>query len=269
MLALDGLRYRYSSAAEHVAAEAVAGVDLEVGGGELCALVGANGSGKTTLLRLAALTLAPTAGRVVLFGQVWRSPRQVAARVAWSGQNPALDPTMTGVEHLRLQAALMGLARRTSAARIAELVAGLRLEDAVDRFVATYSGGMRRRLHLALGLLHEPELLLLDEPTAGLDPEGQALVWRFLTARAELGKALVIVTHDLARVLEHATTVVFLDAGKVAGVGPPESLAAAHGGELHGAYTALTGRDGRALHGGGRGAGRGGSQGAGRGAGRA
>jgi len=242
MLGLRELRYRYPGGSR-----ALDGVELEVRGGQLCALVGANGSGKSTLLRLAALTLRPASGEVQLFGRTWSSARAVASRVAWIGQRAALDPTMTGTEHLRLQAALMGLDRRTSAARIAALADGLRLADAADRFVSTYSGGMRRRLHLALGLVHDPELLLLDEPTAGLDPDGQAAVWRFLAERAAGGCGLLVVTHDLPRAQAHADHVVFLEAGRVAGAGAPSRLAAEHGGELLAAYPALTGRDARDL----------------------
>lgn len=242
MLEFHAVEYRYPNGVV-----AVDGVEFRVSAGELHALVGANGSGKTTLLRLAAAMLEPTAGRVLLFGQAWSSPQRLASRIAWIDQDPGLDPTMTGAEHLDIQAALMGLARSRRAKRIAELVGGLRLDGAVDHFVAEYSGGMRQRLHLALGLLHDPELLLLDEPTAGLDPEGQAAVWRFLVECAKRGRALLVVTHDLGRVAEHATTVIFVDHGKIVGAGTPAELAADHATDLLGAYTALSGRDGRLL----------------------
>jgi ABC-2 type transport system ATP-binding protein len=243
MLSIREVCYRYPGGVT-----ALAGVDLELGAGELCALVGANGSGKTTLLQLARAALVPDSGRVLLFGGAPDSPRRLASRVAWIGQDTALDPTMTGTEHLHLQAALMGLRRGPAEARIAELVEGLRLEHAIARLVSSYSGGMRRRLHVVLGLLHDPELLLLDEPTAGLDPEGQAAIWLFLVARARAGRALLVVSHDLARVREHATKVVFLDEGKLAGSGTPAELCTAHG-DLLVAYTALTGRDARELGG--------------------
>ena len=244
MLSIREVCYRYPGGVT-----ALAGVDLELGAGELCALVGANGSGKTTLLQLARAALTPDHGRVLLFGRAVGSPRHLASRVAWIGQDPALDPTMTGTEHLELQAALMGLRRELAKARIAELVESLRLEQASARLVSSYSGGMRRRLHLALGLLHDPELLLLDEPTAGLDPDGQAALWRFLAGRAQAGRALLVVSHELAAVREHATKVVILDEGKLAGVGAPAELCTAHGGSLLAAYTALTGRDARELDG--------------------
>ncbi|MEM9456343.1 MAG: ABC transporter ATP-binding protein [Myxococcota bacterium] len=242
MLTIEALEYRFPGGVQ-----ALAGIDLELLGGELCALVGANGSGKSTLLRLAALTLVPQAGRVRVFGRRWRARWKVAARMAWIPQDAGLDPTMTGAEHVQIQAALMGLSRRMVAARMSELVEPLRLGDALGRRVSSYSGGMRQRLHLLLGLIHEPELLLLDEPTAGLDPEGQAEVWAMLASLAQRGRGLLVASHDLVEIRGRATRMMVLEAGAVVGAGPPAELAEAQDGGLLGAFVRLTGREIRAL----------------------
>jgi ABC-2 type transport system ATP-binding protein len=235
---------------------ALAGVDLELRRGEITALVGANGSGKTTLLRILAGILEPTAGEVEVLGigrpaQSHRGTRHalrraLRQRLSYVSQDPALDPEMTGGEILALAAALYGTPRRRRRQQVAELAAGFGVESHLSRPVSAWSGGLRRRLHLAAGMIHDPELLLLDEPTAGLDPEGRRLLWADLEARAQRGRTVAVVTHDLAAAERHAGTVAILDRGALVAVGSPAELLAVDGGraaDLAEAFRRRTGRD--------------------------
>jgi ABC-2 type transport system ATP-binding protein len=230
----------------------LAGVDLALRRGAVTALVGANGSGKTTLLRILAGILEPSAGEVEVLGvaRPARSGRRgrvaLRRRAGYVSQDPALDPEMTGGEILALAAALYGVRRRRRRQRVAELAAAFGVASHLPRRVRTWSGGLRRRLHLAAGMVHDPELLLLDEPTAGLDPEGRGLLWADLAARAAGGAAVAVVTHDLAAAERHAATVVILDRGAVVAAGSPRQLCAGDGGaatDLAEAYRRRTGRD--------------------------
>jgi len=231
---------------------ALSGVDLELARGGITALIGANGSGKTTLLRILAGILEPSAGEVEVLGVPRparcgrRERRDLRRRASYVSQHPALDPEMTGAEILRLAAALYGVPRRRRRRQMAELAVGFGVDSHLSRRVSTWSGGLRRRLHLAAGMIHDPDLLLLDEPSAGLDPEGRRLLWADLAARAARGKAVAIVTHDLAAAERHAETVAILDRGAVVAAGSPEELLAVPGGraaDLTEAYRRRTGRD--------------------------
>jgi ABC-2 type transport system ATP-binding protein len=162
---------------------------------------------------------------------------------------------MTGGEILTLVAALHGVGRRERRRRVAELADGFGVASHLARRVSTWSGGLRRRLHLAAGMVHDPELLLLDEPTAGLDPEGCRLLWEDLVARAARGRAVAVVTHDLAAAERHAARVAIVDRGALVAWGSPRELCfqageaaggAKQGGEaadLAEAFRRLTGRD--------------------------
>jgi ABC-2 type transport system ATP-binding protein len=233
---------------------ALSQVDLELSCGAVIALVGANGAGKTTLLRILAGLLAPDAGEVEVLGVERpaaagaRAAQALRRRLAYVPQDPALDPEMTGRETLELLAALYGVPRTARRARVAAQAEGFGIASHLPRRVAAWSGGLRRRLHLAAGMLHDAELLLLDEPTAGLDDAGSAALWAELTRRAAAGAAVAVVTHDLAAVERHAQRVVILEAGWVAAGGSPRELMAAFGvSSLAEAYRRATGRDPAAL----------------------
>jgi ABC-2 type transport system ATP-binding protein len=151
--------------------KAVQGIDLAVAPGEVYGFLGPNGAGKTTTVRMLVTLLRPTGGRATIAGfDVATQPAEVRRRIGVALQEAALDLLMTGRELMELQATLHGIPRRTVAPRAAELIERVGLSQAAERRVATYSGGMRRRLDLAMALIHEPEVLFLDEPTTGLDP---------------------------------------------------------------------------------------------------
>ena len=204
-----GLGVRFGSA------DALAEVDLDIHPG-LTVLVGPNGAGKTTLLRVLAGLLVPDAGTVEI-------PRDRRRR-GYIPQDLALDPEMTGRETLWLLAALHGVPRRERAERIAGLAAAFGIAEHLPRPVAVWSGGLKRRLHLAAGMIHDPELLLLDEPTAGLDVERAGFRGAELKRRAAAGRAVAVVTHDLAAAERHADRAVVLHRGRIAASGPPRGL---------------------------------------------
>src|SRR6266851_5395128 len=208
---------------------ALDGIDLDVERAAITALTGPNGSGKTTLLRILAGRLAPDSGTVTVLGvdpgvdSPW-----LRSHLGFVSQDIALDPEMTGAQLLKLFAILYGVPRRQLAARIERLTQSLELARHLEKRVSAYSGGLRRRLHLALGLLHEPQLLLLDEPTAGLDPAGRAFLWSLLKSLAEGSASIVVITHDLGEVERHCQRVAVLGEGKLLGYGSPVDLVRAH-----------------------------------------
>ncbi len=239
------------------------GVDFTARGGTVTVLIGANGSGKSTLSRILAGILQPRSGVVRFLGEPMgnRVDRaNLSARLGYVSQDAALDPEMTGREILTLFAALHGLRRDRRSQRLVEVVTGLGLESWLDRRVDTLSGGQRRRLHLAAGMIHDPELLCLDEPGVGLDPDGVSLLWNELENRARAGRAVVIVTHDLAAAERYAGIVAILDRGRLVACGPPKELLSEQAPSLREVYQLHTGREPETLGPGGRGRKRGGQE---------
>lgn len=205
---------------------ALDGIDLDVPAGTLIGVIGGNGSGKTTLLRVLAGILRPDAGEVRVMGA---DPRGVRSGVGYAGQDAALDPEMTGWETLRLFHALRGLPASGRAECLGTLVDGYGLAPFADRRVGTWSGGERQRLHLALEAMHSPALLLLDEPTSSLDPDGRRDLWRRAAAARDEGGTLLIATHDLAEVAAHCDRALLLHRGRLIADDAPAALVAAHG----------------------------------------
>jgi ABC-type multidrug transport system ATPase subunit len=195
---------------------ALLAVDLDILPGKLVALVGPNGSGKTTLLRLLAGDLEPDAGEARVLGvdPVRRNP-DLRARVGYLTQSLALDPEMTARESLRLFASLTGLPRKRREARLLEVAGLFGLDEHLRKRVARLSGGLKRRLHLAISFLSDPEVLLLDEPTAGLDADGQKHLWKLLEMRRSSGGCVLVATHDLDAAERHADDVVRLERGRI------------------------------------------------------
>ena len=226
MIELQGLCKRYGSVV------ALAGVSLSVPQGCLYGLLGPNGAGKTTTLRILATLLAPDSGQVRLAGvDALADPRQVRARLGYVAQEVAIDKILTGRELLRLQGDLYHLSRADRETRLEQLVELLGMADWIDRRCGTYSGGMRRRLDLATGLLHRPEVLVLDEPTVGLDLESRAAIWQVLRRLRQEGITVLLSSHYLEEVDALADRLAILDGGRVIAEGTPSDLKAALGGD--------------------------------------
>ena len=212
-------------------ATAVAGVDLEVAPGEIYGFLGPNGAGKSTLVRMLVTLLMPTEGSAQVAGHdVVADPDAVRLRIGVALQEASLDAKQSGNELLRLQARLYGLDRRETARRLAEIGTLIDLGDALDRRVGTYSGGMKRRLDLAAALVHNPQVLFLDEPTTGLDPVSRATVWAEVRRlNEELGMTIFLTTQYLEEADELAHRVGIIDSGRLVAEGTPEELKRAVG----------------------------------------
>ena len=205
---------------------AVDGVDLQVPAGEIYGFLGPNGAGKSTTVRMLCTLLAPTGGRALVAGHdVAAEPGRVRLRIGVALQDAALDPKQTGTELLRLQGRLYGLSRRALARRLAELGELIELGDALDRPIGTYSGGMKRRLDLAAALVHNPEVVFLDEPTTGLDPASRARVWSEIRRlNQQLGMTIFLTTQYLEEADELAHRVGIIDLGRIVAEGTPADL---------------------------------------------
>ena len=215
----------------------VAGVDLTVAAGEALVLLGPNGAGKTTLLRMLALLVRPTAGELALFGTDGReAPPALRRRIGYAAHESLCYPDLTAAENLAFYARLFEV--DGAAARVEALLAWAGLEGTGRRPVRTFSRGMAQRLALARALLHEPDLLLLDEPWSALDPAAADGLTERLVALRDGGRTIVLTTHDVARAAPLATRVAVLARGRIgwAGDGPIRDLAA-----VSAAYAAATG----------------------------
>ena len=205
---------------------AVDGLDLDIRRGEIYGFLGPNGAGKSTTVRVLCTLLAPTEGRAVVAGHdVAAEPGAVRLRIGVALQDVALDPKQTGEELLRLQGRLYGLNRVEIDQRLAALRELVDIGDALGRPISTYSGGMRRRLDLAAALVHNPEVLFLDEPTTGLDPASRARVWEEVRRLNEqLGMTIFLTTQYLEEADELADRVGILSAGRLVAEGTPADL---------------------------------------------
>jgi ABC-2 type transport system ATP-binding protein len=205
---------------------ALDGLTLSVSAGGVFALLGPNGAGKSTTVKILTTLSRPDEGRATVAGiDVLRRPNDVRHAIGVVGQKPGFDLEATGRENLRLQGRLYGLGGRTLERRIDELLERLRLADAADRLARKYSGGMQRRLDIAMGLIHIPRVLFLDEPTTGLDPEVRAEMWRELDALAsEHELTILLTTHYLEEADTLAQRLAILDRGRIVAEGSPEEL---------------------------------------------
>jgi ABC-2 type transport system ATP-binding protein len=211
---------------------AVKGLDLFVPAGTIFGMLGPNGAGKTTTVRMLTTLLRPDSGRATVLGfDVVRQAQAVRRVLGLSGQFAALDYNLTGRENLRMIGRLYGLDRRTAAARTDEMLARFDLEDAADRVVKTYSGGMRRRLDLGCSLIGRPAVLLLDEPTTGLDPAGRIGTWDMIVELVAEGTTVLLTTQYLEEADRLAQEIVVVDRGAVIAHGSPDELKDRVGGE--------------------------------------
>ena len=205
---------------------AVDGVDLRIPPGEIYGFLGPNGAGKSTTVRMLCTLLSPTGGRALVAGHdIAAAPGRVRLSIGVALQDAALDPKQTGSELLRLQGRLYGLGNRALVRRLAELAELTELGDALDRPIGTYSGGMKRRLDLAAALVHNPQILFLDEPTTGLDPASRARVWAEIRRlNQQLGMTIFLTTQYLEEADELAHRVGIIDQGRIVAEGTPGEL---------------------------------------------
>jgi ABC-2 type transport system ATP-binding protein len=213
---------------------AVDGVDLDIPEGEIYGFLGPNGAGKSTTVRMLCTLLAPSDGRATVAGyDVATDPGAVRLRIGVALQDAALDPKQTGTELLRLQGRLYGLSRREIEQRLRELTDMVDIGDALNRSISTYSGGMRRRLDLAAALVHNPDVLFLDEPTTGLDPASRMRVWEEVRRlNEELGMTIFLTTQYLEEADELAHRVGIINAGRIVAEGTPTDLKRSVGNDL-------------------------------------
>jgi ABC-2 type transport system ATP-binding protein len=221
----EGLVKHYEGRAGAV--EAVRGVDLRVEAGEVFGFLGPNGAGKSTTVRMLTTLLSITSGTAEVAGvDVARDPDAARHRIGVALQEAGLDPRQTGRELLVLQARLFGLSARDAAARAEALLALVELEDAADRRIKGYSGGMKRRLDLASALVHEPEVLFLDEPTTGLDPASRLTIWDELRRINERGTTIFLTTQYLEEADQLCDRLAIIDDGRIVREGTPAHLKA-------------------------------------------
>jgi ABC-2 type transport system ATP-binding protein len=205
--------------------QALAGLDLVVHPGRVVALLGPNGAGKTTFVRAVATLLRPDAGTLEVAGiDALRRPAQVRQVIGLAGQFAAVEPAMTGRENLELVGRLLGLKHQRARAAATAVLDQLQLTEDADRLVRTYSGGMRRRLDLGVSLVGVPRLLLLDEPTAGVDPASRVQLWEAIRQLVASGTDVLLTTQYLDEADRLAADIVIIDHGKVIAAGTPAEL---------------------------------------------
>jgi ABC-2 type transport system ATP-binding protein len=208
-------------------------LDLTAPAGQVLALLGPNGAGKTTFVRTIATLVRPDSGHLAVLGRdVASDPASVRRDIGLAGQFAAVEPSMTGRENLELTARLFGQRGRAARRAAASVISQLSLEEVADRRCSTYSGGQRRRLDLGASLVGAPRLLLLDEPTTGLDPVSRREVWDAVRALAGTGTGIVLTTHYLEEADELADHIAVIDHGLVIAAGSPDQLKASTGRDL-------------------------------------
>jgi ABC-2 type transport system ATP-binding protein len=221
----DGLVKHYAGRSGTV--EAVRGVDLRVEAGEVFGFLGPNGAGKSTTVKMLTTLLSITSGSASVAGvDVASEPDEVRRRIGVALQEAGLDPRQTGRELLHLQARLFGLSAREATERTGELLALVELEDAADRSIKGYSGGMKRRLDLATALVHAADVLFLDEPTTGLDPASRLTVWDEVRRINERGTTVFLTTQYLEEADQLCDRLAIIDDGRIVRDGTPAGLKA-------------------------------------------
>lgn len=205
--------------------EAVRGVNLEVFEQEIFGFLGPNGAGKTTTLRMLTTLLPIDSGEAVVAGyNVKTHPQEVRRRIGYVSQQGGADRSATGRENLMLQGKLYGMRQEEVVKAASHLIELLSLGECIDRFVSTYSGGQQRRLDIALGMIHKPKILFLDEPTTGLDPQNRVNLWNQIKALKKEGMAIFITSHYLDEIDFLADRLAIMDRGKIVEVGSPKDL---------------------------------------------
>ncbi len=205
--------------------EAVRGVDLHVNEGEIFGFLGPNGAGKTTTMRMLSTLLDPSGGTATICGSdLRREPGKVRRQIGYVGQKGGAEPKETGRENLVLQAQLYGMSDTEAHKRAAELISRLDLAAFADRLVSTYSGGQRRRLDIAMGMMHRPRLLILDEPTTGLDPQSRLRIWDEVRSLRHDGMTIFLTTHYMDEADGLCDRLAIIDNGRIVGEDTPTAL---------------------------------------------
>jgi ABC-2 type transport system ATP-binding protein len=214
--------------------KAVQDVSFEVKPGEAFGFLGPNGAGKTTTVSMLSAGLRPTAGRAIIDGlEVSQDPEKIKRRIGVIFQESTADGDLTGRENLEVASGCYGIPTGEGRSRARELIDLMQLQEAADRPSKTYSGGMRRRLELAVGLVHRPKILFLDEPTLGLDPQGRAGFWSFIQKlRRETGLTVFVTTHYLDEADTMCERIAIIDYGKIVATGTPNDLKDRLGGDV-------------------------------------
>lgn len=245
MIVCEGLGRAFEGVTDE-GVRAVDDVSFTMAESEFLALLGPNGAGKSTLLAMLATLIAPSQGEARVAGaDIRRAPERVRAAIGMVFQDPALDDRLTARDNLRFHAALHRLPRASVAGAVAQALAWAQLADAADRPVRTYSGGMKRRLELARALMHRPRLLILDEPTLGLDPQGRRDLWDRIAELRREGLSVLMTTHAMQEAAA-CDRVGIIDAGRLVAMGTPAELAVRTlgrvGAPLEEVFLHLTGR---------------------------
>lgn len=211
---------------------AVDDISFQIEEGDFFGFLGPNGAGKTTTMRTLATLTRPTSGRVIVNGfDVLKQPDEVRRSIGFAMQAVGLDDLASAWENLQLMGVLYGLSRTEARKRAEELLHVLQLEKAADRFVVNYSGGMRRRLDVAVALMHRPRILFLDEPTEGLDPAGRRIIWAYLQSLNQEGTTVFLTTHYMEEADHLTRNLAIMSNGKIVAEGSPQALKGMIGGQ--------------------------------------
>lgn len=233
VISVSDLRHSFAAKHRQSAREALQGLTFQVQSGEIFGLLGPNGGGKSTTFHILSTTFQPTSGQVQVFGvDVTREPEKVRRKLGVVFQSPSLDKKLTVLENLRHQGHLYGLSGSDLEQRITQGLARVRLTDRQNDLAETLSGGLRRRAELAKGLLHEPGLLLLDEPSTGLDPGARRDLWNYLGDLKKNQSMTLVVTTHLMEEAERCDRVAILNEGKMVALGSPTELKREIGGDV-------------------------------------
>jgi ABC-2 type transport system ATP-binding protein len=232
-LVISAHELRRTFATRRRTVEAVAGINLEVRQGTIFGFLGPNGAGKRTTLRMLATLLPPTAGSAFVAGfDLLHEPQRVRERIGYVGQSGGTDHSFSGLAELEFQGRLYGMSAHDARRRASELIGAFELTGCADRAIETYSGGQRRRLDVALGLMHRPVLLFLDEPTTSLDPQSRARMWEEVKHLREGGTSVFLTTHYLEEADALCDRVAIIDNGRIVAEGSPEDLKQAVAGDV-------------------------------------
>jgi ABC-2 type transport system ATP-binding protein len=235
IISVQGLRKTYKSKGKNRGGivEAVKGIDLTVQKGEIFGFLGPNGAGKSTTLKMLATLLAPDGGKATVAGfDLLAHPARVRPQIGYVSQAGGADGSSTGREDLMLQAQLFGLSNEKAGSRARELIRALELESFVDRFSRTYSGGQRRKLDIALGIVHQPAVLFLDEPTTGLDPVSRAQLWNQIRLLRSQGTTVFLTTHYMDEADALCDRIAIIDKGEIVAEDSPMVLKQSISGDI-------------------------------------